>query len=91
MQEDTKAKIEERGLMYRQLISSKAFQYLVDEVVANIEDATKTIMNDFTTNSFAGKGIVQGMRMVLDIPTFAVKELKQLEDSEASASTSPSL
>lgn len=88
MQETVKEEIIERGLIYRQLISNKAFQYLVDEVNANIEDTKEAIVIKLD----AGNGDVAlrkalnilGMRDVINIPFDAVEELKQLEDSEAS-------
>ena len=80
----TNDEIRERAAIYRQLIDFKPFQALVIEMGQDIEEIKEANVTDITSDGLYDKGIVAGIRQVINTPINAIREAEKLENSEPS-------
>ena len=76
--------IKSKGEIYTQLLNNEAFIELVDEMKQEIEEVTEGIIGDTDSSRLVDKGIIMGIRKVIERPAQAVTEMLNNE-SEGTA------
>jgi hypothetical protein len=77
-------KIKERGQIYRQLVEFMPFRYFVEEM-QNKEQSLKDGIAECLTpgdDKLYDKGTRAGIRLAIEIPEEAIKELEGLEQNK---------
>lgn len=72
--------LKERAVVYRQLIEYEPFLYLIEEIKEVIKDMGESIITDYDDDRMLDKGIVAGMRKVIETPIDAIKEASKLNN-----------
>ena len=74
----TDKEVVERGQIYRELYEHPGWKKLLEEVTEVINSKTNNIMETFVGSDDGEKGIVKGMKSVLQYPIDAMTEMDEL-------------
>lgn len=76
----TEEQVKHRAEVFRGLIQHPGWVMIEEEMKETAESKTMEVMNDLVNDRFEDRAIVWGIKMVLDIPYNAIKELNELEE-----------
>jgi hypothetical protein len=74
----TDEELKRRAEVYAQLIEYPPFQCLVAEAEELVEDMKEAVVNDLVNDRLLDKGVITGIRNVINIPRQAVVEYQRL-------------